>query len=405
VRRREALVSGLPGGMIESGCCLRGSLAVSGTRLSFRLPCRRPSLAFLAGPRDWFLLLGIRGLSRILTALHVVDLLWRPHLLAAIRRVACSAAVLGLMALSEEARPGRIWFRYQFGVACIVVRRFPRLHTNRRRHPWRPSHRERWFSQRRGINGRVERSIGGIGRPSHSASLSSILVPSRVLSLDAPGLRSIARVSGALGLTSSTRRSGVPQLAGAPDLGGAPQISQATGLGAKLMCGSPCAHGLSSVPGDCRILRPRRPLGCVGSDCARRGSGAIHRPPRTSRASAISESLRSRGPHSTRRLVDAGRSGLCGALSSRRAWRVVPIRIEVVGGSCRPLHLSDGIPGRFFAWSFGAQLLGQRPIVRSGSRFSRARFCREPPSLGSGIVRRSGCRRARLPMLRVRLCR
>jgi hypothetical protein len=38
--RRQALVSGLPGGIIESGCSLRGLLGHLGCSLVFRLRCR-----------------------------------------------------------------------------------------------------------------------------------------------------------------------------------------------------------------------------------------------------------------------------------------------------------------------------------------------------------------------------
>ena len=89
-------------------------------------------------------------------------------------------------------------------------------------------------------------------------------------------------------------------------------------------------------------------------------------------------------------------------LDQLRTRRVGRIRLDVARNSCGR-HAGAEALWRFLAWPFGAQLLGECPVVLTGSRLSSARSCREPPDLGAGLVRRSRCRCLRLPMFRAQL--
>jgi hypothetical protein len=68
------------------------------------------------------------------------------------------------------------------------------------------------------------------------------------------------------------------------------------------------------------------------------------------------------------------------------------------------LRASDRIMSRLVAGSFCAQLLGWRPPAVAGVRASGLWSCREPPDVGAGILRSSGCRRRRYPIRGALLC-
>jgi hypothetical protein len=59
---------------------------------------------------------------------------------------------------------------------------------------------------------------------------------------------------------------------------------------------------------------------------------------------------------------------------------------------------------QFVAWPFGTQPLRECPAVVAGFGFTSVRFCREPPDLGAGTVRRLGCRCGRFLPQRALLC-
>jgi hypothetical protein len=68
------------------------------------------------------------------------------------------------------------------------------------------------------------------------------------------------------------------------------------------------------------------------------------------------------------------------------------------------LRAGDRIMSRLVARSFCTQLLGKCPAVVTGVRASGGGFCREPPDLGSGILRSWRCRCGRCLTRRALLC-
>jgi hypothetical protein len=200
--------------------------------------------------------------------------------------------------------------------------------------------------------------------------------PSRVLSLDAPGLR-IARVSGVPGLTTGTRPQWRPATRERPGPRGCPQHRRG--------CGPRRQSHLRLPPCPRALRRPRwsSNLQAPGGHSVASGPIVLDQDPTP--VTAPQDQLcfhHQRSPHesSGSQHPMTRRSPTIRVLWSSQlqtAWRAVASVPRSSRGSCRPWHLSDGILRRSFAWSFGAQLPGQRPIVKSGSGFSRARFCRE----------------------------